>query len=206
MIKDFISITFGKWWRVFPISGTLRFRIMHMAYRLTGWHIRHKEWDFVLEYLPPLAKWQKVSVLDVGTSRTLFCHELVSRGYNLVGVDLEQYIGNYPGHFIIKDIRNKSFEDFDFVLCVSVLEHIETNQIKALENMVKSLRIGGRLILTIPTKEYAQGHPWDGFTWKKVMDMFDSIRPSVYIVEQTERLGQICVVAERTDGNPKDNL
>ena len=206
MVKDLISNTLGKWWRTIPISGSFRFKIMYWAYRLTGWHIRHREWDFVLDYLPKLGKWQNVYVLDVGTARTLFCHELVARGYRLVGVDLEQYRGRYPGYFVCDDIRNKTFEDFDFVVCISVLEHIEFNQSRALESMVNSLRVGGRLILTIPTREYAQGHPWHGFSWQDLYDMLDEIEPEVGIVEQTERMGQLCVVLERLNGTTEETI
>lgn len=199
-MKYFISITIVKWFKSFPFAGRFRFHCLYLAYRLTGWHIRHLEWDFVLKYLPPLGKWQKVSVLDVGCSRNLFCYEVLGRGYNLTGIDLEKPDFKYPGYFYKDDIRKTGFDRkvFDFITCISVFEHIKAdergNQCDALEEMISLLKIGGRLLLTIPTNEFAQGHPWHGFDYKHV----DSILShNSKILEYTEYAGQICLCIGR---------
>ena len=98
-MKSLIAKYLVKPFKSFPYFGRFRFWCLYWAYRITGWHIRHKEWDFVLDYLPPLAKWQKVNVMDVGCSRNLLCHEIVGRGYELTGVDLEKPEFKYPGFF-----------------------------------------------------------------------------------------------------------
>lgn len=194
-MKTLIANTLVKQFKKIPYLGRHRFWTLYWAYRITGWHIRHKEWDFVLQYLPPLADWQKVSILDVGCSRNLFCHELDSRGYKVTGFDLEPFNGPFPGDFYILDIRDSGSGGMDFVTCISVLEHIETGKDKALENMVNSLKIGGRLLLTIPTEEFAQGHPWKGFTRSSL----ESLLPGNCVIsEYTERAGQICCAIERT--------
>ncbi len=200
-MKSFIANTIVKWFKSCGIFGRQRFWILYWAYQITGWHIRHQEWDFVLEYLPPLMKGQRVRVLDVGCSRNLFAYEVVARGYELVGIDLEKPNFKYPGDiFDIWDIR-KSVpveESYNFITCISVLEHVGDgkwqDQIDAVGNMIKGLVVGGRLLLTIPTHEFAQGHPWHGFTYTQLV----AIRPSnSEIIEYTEKAGQICCVIER---------
>ena len=151
-MKQFLANTLVKWFKSLGFAGAFRFKILYWAYRFTGWHIRHREWDFVLDYLPPLAKWQKVCVLDVGCSRNLFDFELKRRGYCIHGIDLESYQDRFPGQFHIADIRKfESSNRYDFITCISVLEHIENGQDISLKNMIKSLNIGGKLIFTIPT-------------------------------------------------------
>ena len=211
-MKSFIANTLVKWFKAFPYFGRFRFWCLYWAYRITGWHIRHKEWDFVLGYLPSLGKWQSVSVLDVGCSRNLLCHELVARGYKLTGVDLEEPNFKYPAKFSRLDIRGYVGEiyqyRYDFVTCISVLEHIEesidglgdhsvkfnSGQLKAITNMINVLKIGGRLLLTIPTNEFAQGHPWRGFS---MTDLINLLPKNAMIQELTERVGQICCAIER---------
>jgi len=204
-MKNLISNTFGKWFKSCGVAGALRWRIMYWAYKLTGWHIRHDEWDFVLNYLPKLHNYeQHVKVLDVGCSRTLFGYEICRRGYDLTGIDLE-HPDEYPGKFRQMDITKNGFLDhYDFVVCISVFEHIgnegkgnRQDQKKALLNMAGSLKIGGRLLLTCPTVEFAQGHIWHGFTDYDFRKMFIKEEVEVNLVERTERLGQICMAFER---------
>lgn len=199
-MKAWIAKYLVKPFKSLNCFGRQRFWLLYWAYKLTGWHIRHKEWDFVLEYLPALRKWQTVRVLDVGCSRNLLCHEVVSRGYKLIGIDLEEPSFKYPGTFYEGDIRDFGYPRptaLDFVLCISVLEHIEgeTGQQDAIKNMFKSLKIGGRLLLTVPTHEFAQGHPWHGFSFK---DIYDLLPPEIVVkVDATERAGQLCMAFER---------
>lgn len=197
-MKSFIAKYIVKPFKSFPYFGRQRFRMLYWAYRITGWHIRHKEWDFVLEYLPPLGKWQSVSVLDVGCSRNLFCHEIVARGYRLTGIDIENPSFKYPARYIKHDIReeleNLFGDKYDFVTCISVFEHIETGQQDALWNMIDCLKIGGRLLLTIPSHEFAQGHPWHGFNMTDIINMLPK---DAMIQECTERAGQLCFAIER---------
>lgn len=187
----------------FPYLGRTRFWILYWAYKITGWHIRHKEWDFILEYLPPLHNdLQAFDVLDIGCSRNLLCHEIIGRGYMLCGVDLEEPEFKYPDEFLKLDIvKDYVLGCFDFVTCISVLEHIGLNgrghfpdQKKALENMCRSLKVGGRFLLTTPTREFAEGHIWHGFTWADIKSILPK---TMRVIESTERAGQICLAAER---------
>ncbi len=206
-MKLFIANTLVKWFKRLPFCGRQRFWILYWAYRLTGWHIRHKEWDFVLDYLPPLGKWQRVFILDVGCSRNLLCHEIIARNYILNGIDLEEPDFEYPVGFGKADIRHWSYPGrYDFITCISVFEHIEgeDGQKRALRNMIESLKIGGRLILTIPTHEFSQGHPWHGFTTAEInfiLNLFMTDKSNGNILAQIthaeERAGQHCICIER---------
>lgn len=196
MFKSLIAKYIVKPFKAFPYFGRFRFWCLYWAYRLTGWHIRHKEWDFVLEYLPKLGSWQSVKLLDVGCSRNLFCFEITSRGYSLTGFDLEKPKIKYPGKFYYNDITKCTWNSiFNLITCISVLEHIEEGKDKALNNMIQSLKVGGRLLLTIPTHEFAQGHPWHGFTYKELMSLLPD---NAMIIDYTERAGQLCLAIERT--------
>jgi len=197
-MRSLIAKYIVKPFKSFPYLGRFRFWCLYLSYKITGWHIRDVEWDFVLDYLPKLDKWQASKVLDVGCSRNLFCHEVISRGYKLYGVDLEKPGFEYPGSFLLWDIRtkNKMLSNFDFVTCISVLEHIEQGKNDALYQMINCLSVGGRLLITIPTKDFAQGHPWDGFTRKE----FENILPNnCKISNCIEKKGQFCMAIERTE-------
>ncbi len=113
-----------------------------------------------------------------------------------MGVDLEKPNFKYPGAFDQADIRHWQGHTFDFVTCISVLEHIEgeDGQWEAMRNMIDCLKIGGRLLLTIPTHEFAQGHPWHGFNQKDLKLPYNA-----KILEYTERMGQICLCIARTE-------
>lgn len=207
MLKT-IATKFAHKFKSLGVCGALRWKILYWSYKITGWHIRHEEWDFVLNYLPKLHnEEQDIHVLDVGCSRTLFGHEIVRRGYKLTGIDIESP-PNKIGRFEQHDITRSHFcpSQFDFIVCISVFEHIGRNgggdrneQIKALENMVKSLRVGGRLLLTCPTVEFAVGHIWHGFTWNDIVKMLELIPIKVRAIESTERLGQLCMAIERCE-------
>ena len=193
--KLWVANKIVKPFKSFPFFGRQRFWFLYWCYRITCWHVRSKEWDFVLEYLPKLGKWQEVDVLDVGCSRNLLCYEVKARGYYLNGIDLEEPGFKYPARFLKYDItKGFPYHSCDFVTCISVLEHIEDRK-NAVYNMGRCLKPGGRLLITIPTKEFAQGHEWEGFTYTSFKDLLPSY---MEIIEYTERAGQLCMAIERT--------
>lgn len=208
MLKT-IATNLAVKFKEFPYFGRARFWILYWAYKLTGWHIRHKEWDFVLEYLPRIIKEQEpICVLDVGCAKNLIYFELIHRGYTYSGVDLvlSDWQKKRNG-FEVNDITEFYLMPstkflYDFVTCISVLEHVGENGIgdkqwqrAALKNMIYSLKIGGRLLLTCPTKEFAVGHPWTGFNYMKLYRMLPF---GSQIIEYTEKAGQVCIAVERT--------
>ena len=191
-VKTFLANTIVKKFKSLGFCGALRFKMLYWAYRITGWHIRADVWDWVLEYLPKLDKWQQFKVLDIGTTSSLFIYELKKRGYRTYGLDIRPYQEKLKRiAFILKDItiKHKFVENFDFITCISVLEHTKYPY-KAVETMALNLKRGGRLLLTIPTKEYAQGHEWEGFSYEDFLK--EIVSSNFHIAEYTERKGQIC--------------
>ena len=100
-IKGMLANTIGKWFKSLGFAGALRWRILYWFYKISGWHIRHKEWDFVLEYLPLLTKAQHVKVLDVGATSSLFIYELARRGYKVYAIDIKPYQEKIRNRFIL---------------------------------------------------------------------------------------------------------
>jgi SAM-dependent methyltransferase len=197
-IKLFIANTIVKRFKAMGCFGAARFWTLYWCYKITGWHIRPREWDFVLEYLPKLTNMQNVYVLDIGSTSSLFIYELIRRGYNVTGLDLRTYQEKPPFSFIVSDItRFKTDAKFDFIVCISVLEHVNHDlRREAFRNMMDALASDGRLILTIPTHEYAHGHPWRGFSYENLMDYMNDKEK---VLEYTEHAGQICVVITKID-------
>lgn len=114
----------------------------------------------------------------------------------MTGCDLENPNFKYPGTFSKQDIKDwRPFGYFDFITCISVLEHIEEGQDEAIAAMIGALKIGGRLLLTIPTHEFAQGHPWHGFNTR---DLNALLPKNCGVAEYTERAGQLCLCIVRT--------
>lgn len=206
-MKTFLSNTIVKWYKRFGFAGAARWRLLYWTYKIwPGLHIRHKEWDWTLEYLPKLAPRQKIRALDVGATSSLFLYELRRRGYEVSAMDLRPYQEKLPKKisFYQEDIGELAsffcyMENgrFDFIVCISVLEHVEKKG-KAIENMCRMLKPGGRLLLTIPTEEYAQGHPWLGFTYDYIRCLLDGT--DTKIISYTERAGQMCLAIGKCDG------
>ena len=122
------------------------------------------EYSFVIRKLASL---EKGKVLDVGcTARLNFLPAaLASIGWEVYGVDMRQFKFRFPNfHFVLGDITNTDFPDnfFDAVCAVSTLEHIGLSgrygisthdpegDVKALREMRRILRGGGRLLVTLP--------------------------------------------------------
>jgi len=114
---------------------------------------RPYEYAFALQHLP---YGENIKVLDVGTGKTAFGALLKNCNYFVDCLESTQYRRgwlplNTHCNLINDDIVNTVLPEntYDAVTCISVLEHIEQYD-QAVKNMVKILKPGGRLILTIP--------------------------------------------------------
>lgn len=98
------------------------------------------------------------TVLDVGTGTTALPHMIRNCGFEVTAIDnvkdyWPQGMFNRHFHVIDDDITDtKLTKKFDFVTCVSVLEHIEKYD-DAVANMLGLLNPGGHLALTCPYNE-----------------------------------------------------
>ncbi|MDA7857900.1 methyltransferase [bacterium] len=86
--------------------------------------------------------------------------------------------------------------DFDTVVCVNVLEHIEKDSL-ALFNMYELMRKGGRLILLVPahqmlygTIDQEVGH-WRRYSKRKIINKVVAAKFNIESVKYFNRLGMI---------------
>ena len=201
--RIFISDTIVKWFKQARICGWLRFRILRLAYKIFWTNSpRNGEWDFVLQWLRPLRKFQgKVKVLDVGSTESLLIYELLHRGYWVLGIDQRPY-QEYNLHTAIMDILKPHIflEMWDYIIAISTIEHIglgaygdekvENGDKLAVENIHKLLKSDGYFIITIPNKhlgtDTGRGYSYQDFE-KLIQGLFR-------IVHFEERNNQICAV------------
>lgn len=114
------------------------------------------EYAFVFEQLN---RCSPETVLDVGTGLTALPSLIAHCGFVVTAIDnvSDYWVGEmYNRHFFVHDAdirRPKGVSGpFDFVTCVSVLEHIEDFD-AAVAGMFSLLRPGGHLVITCPYNE-----------------------------------------------------
>jgi SAM-dependent methyltransferase len=128
-----------------------------------GWSQRAVEYPWVLRQLNAFVP-KGARVLDVGCSESLLSHELLARGYEVWGIDINDYPYKPAAMvFVKRDARDTDLPSnfFDAVVCVSTIEHIGLpvygqegvdlgGDIKAVREFRRILKPGGYLILTTP--------------------------------------------------------
>jgi SAM-dependent methyltransferase len=112
---------------------------------------RSAEYSFALKHLRKLCTGK---VLDIGSGKSSWPHLLSTCGYDVKAIDkIDGYWSTYFNrHYkmVREDITQpKSREKFQFITCLSVLEHIADHK-TAVSNMHEFLETGGYLILTFP--------------------------------------------------------
>ena len=113
------------------------------------------EYAFVFENLK---KYYPSNILDVGTGTTALPHLLQNCGLRVSAIDnIRDYWGkdmvNRHFHVIDDDItKSKLTGKYDFITCISVLEHI-VDYDGAVANMFNLLNPDGLLLLTFPYNE-----------------------------------------------------
>jgi len=206
-MRWFLSQTAVKWFKQCGVLGWLRFKILRLGYKIF-WigSPRNGEWDFILQWMRPLRKFQgEVTVLDVGSTESLLIYELAHRGYEMVGLDQRPYQEKLPFTFWQHDITKHALDaQFDYILAVSTVEHIGLgayNDIpqsgggdrKAIVNLSYMLKPNGYFIITLPNKhlgtDTGRGYSYQDFG-KLIKGLFG-------IVHFEERSNQICAVLVR---------
>jgi len=116
---------------------------------------RPVEYSFVFKHL---ALQCPQMILDVGSGITSLPHLMQICGFKVTAIDnIKNYWpkGMQNRHFYIinDDIANSILaEKFDFITCISTLEHI-TKYDDAVDHMFRLLKNGGKLVLTFPYNE-----------------------------------------------------
>jgi len=123
-----------------------------LAQQFVGVNERPVEYRFVFENL---TRAMPKSVLDVGTGRTALPQLMRTCGFVVTAIDnVRDYwpsgMVNRHYHVVDDDILSpRTRGPFDFVTCISTLEHIPDYG-RAVRNMFALLRPGGTLVLTFP--------------------------------------------------------
>lgn len=105
-----------------------------------------------------LARLYPRTVLDVGTGTTALPHLMRNCGFLVTATDnIRDYWPNGMSnrhYYVIDDdiTRTRLSAKFDFITCISVLEHIERSD-QAVAGMFSLLNPGGHLVLTFPYTE-----------------------------------------------------
>ena len=98
------------------------------------------------------------TILDVGTGKSSLPHLLYNCGHRVTAVDnVRDYWrgGMFNRHFTVQhtDITAPGLDEtFDFITCISVIEHIRDHE-AAVQVMMSLLNPGGSLIITCPYSE-----------------------------------------------------
>lgn len=114
------------------------------------------EYAFAMKWLSRI---YPKSVLDIGSGETCWPSMMENCGFYVTAIDQidnywENSILNHHYPIIKEDITDIRMKDkFDFITCISVLEHIEDSD-KAISNCAKLLSDKGYLLLTVPYNEY----------------------------------------------------
>jgi SAM-dependent methyltransferase len=127
----------------------------YLAQEFLGINERPVEYRFVFEQLTQAFP---KTVLDVGTGRTALPQLLRTCGFLVTAIDnIRDYwpSGMVNRHYHVLDddiLAPKTGGPFDFITCVSTLEHIRDHT-RAMRNMLSLLKPGGRLVVTFPYNE-----------------------------------------------------
>lgn len=93
--------------------------------------------------------------LDVGCGDGRVSRELMSRGFEMLGIDWSaNSVAHFPGETRVCDIREPwpFSEPFDGAICCEVLEHLEPSEAaKVVANLKKFTRLG--FLITVPARE-----------------------------------------------------
>lgn len=145
--------------------GRLMFRLRVILFKIDNlfgkYNQRFIEYPWVLDNLGS-AKGRLV--LDVGCTGSLLDHELLARGFRVVGLDICEHTMRTRGQAFVKaNVINTGLpsETFDVILSVSTIEHVGLNAYSqdllsddgdflAMKELRRLLKPGGMLVLTLP--------------------------------------------------------
>ena len=129
-----------------------------------GLNERQLEWPWVLE--EAACQEGRGEALDVGSAGTEIPDKLNELGYAVTALDcrVSEDAPPSPIRMVEGDIRSTDFPDgvFDLITCISTLEHIGVKgrygvveadpegDRKAISEMLRILKPGGRILLTVP--------------------------------------------------------
>lgn len=132
-------------------------------------------------------------ILDVGCSGSYLSHELIARGYDTYGIDLEPYPEKRSDlKFFRGDVRNTPFHNcyFDQIIAISTIEHIGDKEINdngdfiAMKELNRILKKSGKMLLSLPcSNEYLhkKGRNYDESRLKSLILDFQIEKEEYYM-------------------------
>ncbi len=138
----------------FELSGDSDF---YEFFQKFDWYYMPWKWEHDLS-VQLIEKFKSVDVLEIGCARGAFLSELKSRFNNLrlYGLELNKEAASFALSTglnvvdqLIETFSEFNSEKFDLVCSYQVLEHI-SNPKSFIENSLKCLRRGGKLIICVP--------------------------------------------------------
>lgn len=115
------------------------------------------EYPWLLDHLKMMGR---KKILDVGCGpEALMASYLLSRGYDVYGMDIVESKALPSGRFILADARRTEIRDssFDIIILLSTLEHIGSDESdddrKTIKELSRILTRGGIIFLTTPIAE-----------------------------------------------------
>lgn len=145
--------------------GRFVFRIRIYSFKVENlvghYNQRHIEYPWVLH---KLGSGQARTLLDVGCGGSLLAHELLARGFRVVGLDIRDHtIRNYREVFVKANAINTELpsESFDVIVLLSTIEHIglpgysqdllkDDGDFLTMQELRRLLKRNGILVLTTP--------------------------------------------------------
>ena len=159
MQYDPIKRRLGKLFNRTPFLRKLFYRLLDLLL-LRSWHIRRQ-----------LRIWSASNpganqVLDAGSGFGQYVYGMAKKypDWEIVGLDVKeeqiadcndffQKAGLHQARFELADLTQLSYVDqFDLILCVDVMEHIEEDR-KVLNNYYRALKPGGMLLISTPSDQ-----------------------------------------------------
>ena len=112
---------------------------------------------------PLIASHARGVVLDAGAGRLTYHPRLKAFSESVVSVDRDRV---HPGLSAVADLEKLPFpkNSFDSVFCSQVLEHVP-NPLSVLLEFSRTLRPGGKLILSVPHLAYLHNEPHDYYRY-----------------------------------------
>lgn len=159
MKYDPIKKSLGNVFNKTPFLRKLFYRLLDLLL-LRSWHVKKH-----------LNKWAKENrgaktILDAGSGFGQYEYFMSrkNRDWNILGIDVKdeqivdcnnffQKIGVKNVHFEKGDLTSLNFENqFDMILCVDVMEHIEQD-VLVMTNYYRALKTGGMLLISTPSDQ-----------------------------------------------------
>lgn len=145
--------------------GRIVFRMRVYSFKLENllgrYNQRFIEYPWVLQQLE---SGQNRILLDVGCTGSLLDHELLARGFRVIGLDVREHTQrNSREIFVQTNVINSGLppESFDVILLVSVIEHVgldaysqdslnSNGDLLAMQELRRLLKPSGFLLMTTP--------------------------------------------------------